>query len=405
MKSIPHVGIKQKFDKLKDHLSERARRLWAGSEAKVLGYGGKAAVSRATGIAVNTIERGIRELELGEKTVLPADRIRKKGGGRKSLLEKHPKLPNHLERLMEPYTSGLPTKPLKWTSKSLSNLAEELRKQGYKISANTVGSLLKDAGYSLQSNRKRFEGNQHPDRNEQFEYITNMTEAFQSRGCPVISVDTKKKELIGNYKNQGSEWTPKGCATEVKAYDFIDQDLGKAIPYGVYDTTYNKGFVSVGVDHDTAKFAVSSIERWWSEMGEWYYPESREILILADGGGSNGSRSRLWKKSLQDWADREDLIITVCHFPPGTSKWNKIEHRMFSFISKNWRGKPLVSHEVIIQLIGSTTTKKGLQIKAELDINQYPTGIKVSDEEFDCIKIERADFHGEWNYSISPKVD
>lgn len=305
---------------------------------------------------------------------------------------------------MEPYTSGLPTKPLKWTSKSLNDLADELSKKGYKISPNTVGSLLKDAGYSLQANRKRFEGNQHPDRNEQFEYIANITEAFQSRGCPVISVDTKKKELVGNYKNQGTEWTPKGSATEVKAYDFIDQDLGKAIPYDVYDTTFNKGYVSVGLDHDTARFAVNSIERWWSEMGEWHYPESREILILADGGGGNGSRSRLWKKCLQEWADREDLIVTVCHFPPGTSKWNKIEHRMFSFISKNWRGKPLVSHEVIIQLISSTTTKQGLEIKAELDTNPYPTGVKVSDEEMENLKIERSDFHGEWNYSISPRV-
>ena len=295
-------------------------------------------------------------------------------------------------------------RPLRWTCKSTQKLADELSKGKRKISAKSVGRLLKKTGYSLQSNRKRFEGRQHLDRNEQFDYIAKTTEAFQSRCCPVISVDAKKKELVGNYKNPGREWSPKGLPLEVEAYDFINKEKGKVTPYGVYDTNHNVGWVNVGIDHDTAEFAVRSISQWWEGMGEWTYPQAREILILADGGGSNGWRSRLWKKSLQEWSDREGLRIMVCHFPPGTSKWNKIEHRMFCHMTRNWRGVPLLSHEVIINLIGSTTTEKGLKIKASLDTRSYPTGVKVSDEEMAQLSIEQADFHGEWNYLISPRV-
>jgi hypothetical protein len=295
-------------------------------------------------------------------------------------------------------------RPLRWTCKSTQKLADELSKGKRSISAKSVARLLKKNNYSLQSNRKRFEGKQHADRNGQFEYIANTVEAFQSRKCPVISVDAKKKELVGNYKNAGKEWTPKGDPLEVEAYDFIDKEKGKVTPYGIYDTSHNVGWVNVGIDHDTAEFAVNSISLWWEKMGEWTYPEAKEILILADGGGSNGSRSRLWKKSLQEWSDREGLKIMVCHFPPGTSKWNKIEHRMFCHITRNWRGKPLLSHEVVINLISSTSTKKGLKITACLDTRLYPTGIKVSDEEMAGLSIKRADFHGEWNYVISPRV-
>jgi len=335
---------------------------------------------------------------------MDSEKQRKAGAGRKKLTEKHPELTEALDKLLEPYTSGDPMRPLRWTCKSTENLAKELRNQGFEISADTVGRLLKEQDYSLQSNRKRFEGSQHPDRNAQFEYINESVMAFEKRGCPIISVDTKKKELVGNYKNEGKEWTPKGRYTEVEAYDFINEELGKAIPYGIFDTTHNLGWVNVGTDHDTAEFAVKSIRRWWEEIGESLYPKSKEILILADGGGSNGWRNRLWKKSLQDWADQEDLTLMICHFPPGTSKWNKIEHRMFSHITRNWRGKPLISHEVIINLISSTTTNKGLKIKAELDQGCYPLGKKVSDAEMESIAIQRADFHGEWNYSISSRV-
>lgn len=369
-----------------------------------LGYGGIAAVARATGISSSTIKSGIVEIESGKVQSGESTAQRKAGAGRKRITEKHPELTIALDKLLEPYTSGDPMRSLRWTCKSTENLAQELNAQGFKISADSVGRILKEQGYSLQSNRKRFEGSQHPDRNAQFEYINQSVEAFQERGCPVISVDTKKKELVGNYKNAGQEWGRKGHYTEVEAYDFIDKELGKAIPYGVYDTNFNLGWVSVGTDHDTSEFAVKSISRWWEEMGEWLYPESKEILILADGGGSNGWRSRLWKKSLQQWADKEGLTLMICHFPPGTSKWNKIEHRMFSHITRNWRGKPLVSHEVIVNLISATTTNKGLKIKAELDQQSYPLGKKVTDEEMAELALEKADFHGEWNYSISPRI-
>ena len=403
MKALPHQSIKNRYNRIEPALTEKTRRLWAASEALELGYGGVSAISRATGIAPKTITRGIVEIESGGNK-LPADKQRAVGGGRKKLTDKDPGLQKALDKLIEPYTSGDPMRPLRWTCKSTQKLADQLSKGKRSISAKSVARLLKKNNYSLQSNSKRFEGKQHADRNEQFEYIANTVEAFQSRKCPVISVDAKKKELVGNYKNAGKEWTPKGDPLEVKAYDFIDKDKGKVTPYGIYDTSHNVGWVNVGIDHDTAEFAVNSISLWWEKMGEWTYPEAKEILILADGGGSNGSRSRLWKKSLQEWSDREGLKIMVCHFPPGTSKWNKIEHRMFCHITRNWRGKPLLSHEVVINLISSTSTKKGLKITACLDTRSYPTGIKVSDEDMAGLSIERADFHGEWNYVISPRV-
>lgn len=403
MKALPSQSIKNRYERIESVLTEKTRRLWAASEAHELGYGGVSAVSRATGIAQNTIKRGVAEIRGGKKG-MPINRQRVAGGGRKKLTDKDPLLQKALDKLIEPYTSGDPMRPLRWTCKSTQKLADELSKGKHRISAKSVARLLKANNYSLQSNRKRFEGRQHEDRDKQFEYISNTVESFQSRGCPVISVDAKKKELVGNYKNAGQEWAPQGNPLEVKAYDFIDKEKGKVTPYGVYDTNHNVGWVNVGIDHDTAEFAVNSISLWWEKMGEWTYAHSNEILILADGGGSNGWRSRLWKKCLQEWADQEGLTIMVCHFPPGTSKWNKIEHRMFCHITRNWRGKPLLSHEVIINLIGSTSTEKGLKITAALDTRSYPTGIKVSDEELDQLSIEHADFHGEWNYVISPRV-
>jgi len=400
MKSLPFKSIKDRYTKIAPMLDEKTRRYWGAVEAEALGYGGVAAVSKATGMTPRTIRRGIKELN---GTADPTEKLRKAGGGRKTATDKQPKLLGALKKLVEPYTSGDPMRPLRWTCKSTYNLSDELKRQGFTISPTVVRGLLKDLGYSLQSNRKRFEGKQNPDRNAQFEYIANATEEFQKRNCPVISVDAKKKELVGNYANSGQEWQEEKNPIEVEAYDFIDKDLGKVTPYGTYDVTHNKGWVNIGTDNDTAEFAVNSIQRWWSELGEEMHPESREILIMADGGGSNGSRNRLWKKSLQEWANKEDMTIMVCHFPPGTSKWNKIEHRMFCHITRNWRGKPLVSHEVIIKLIGSTTTKKGLKIGVSLDSKEYPKGIKVTDDELASLSIERADFHGEWNYVIKPQ--
>jgi len=401
MKALPHESIKNRYEKIASELTEKSRRCWAAVEALELGYGGVAAVSRATGLTPRTICHGIEELS--HKTQDSTGRQRKPGGGRKSLTEKQPGLLDALEKLVEPYTSGDPMKPLRWTCKSTTNLSDELKKQGFFISPTTVGGLLKKLGYSLQSNRKRFEGRQSPDRNLQFEYIAAAVEEFQSRGCPAISVDAKKKELVGNFANSGREWHKTNHPLEVEAYDFIDKELGKVTPYGAYDITHNLGWVNVGTDNDTAQFAVRSIQRWWEELGERLYPGAEEILIMADGGGSNGWRNRLWKKSLQEWADKEGLSIMVCHFPPGTSKWNKIEHRMFCHITRNWRGMPLVSHEVIIKLIGSTTTKEGLKIGASLDADIYPKGLKVTDAEMDALSIKQADFHGEWNYLLTPR--
>lgn len=397
--------IKSRYRSLAPLMDERMRRRWAATEAQTYGWGGLSAVSEATGISRNTIRKGLEELAVRKKKrkVVVESRLRREGGGRKCLTESDPKLLEALEQLVEPASRGDPMSPLRWTCKSTVQLAEELTRQGHSISAWTVGKLLKAAGYSLQSNRKTKEGSSHPDRNAQFTYINKMVKAFQRRGQPVISVDTKKKELVGNFKNSGREWRPKGEPEEVNVYDFVDRGLGKAIPYGVFDLTKNEGWVSVGIDHDTAQFAVQAIGRWWRKMGVKRYPNAKELLIMADGGGSNGSRCRLWKLALQSFANQLEMPIHVCHFPPGTSKWNKIEHRMFCHITKNWRGRPLVSHEVIINLIANTTTNTGLKIRAELDQGNYPTGIKVSDAELSELNLKTAKFHGDWNYALLPQ--
>ena len=385
-------------------MDERMRRQWAAAEAKSYGWGGVRAVSGATGLSPNTIAKGLAELATREENPTAAIevRLRAPGAGRKRCTQADTELPAALERLVDPATRGDPESPLRWTCKSTTQLAGELTRQGHPVSPSTVGRLLKAVGYSLQGNRKTKEGGDHPDRNAQFEHITATVRGFQKRGQPVISVDTKKKELIGNFKNGGREWHPKGEPEEVKVHDFMDKKLGKAIPYGVYDLTQNEGWVSVGTDHDTARFAAEAIRRWWGNMGAKRHRGATQLLITADGGGSNSSRCRLWKVALQDLASELDMPIHVCHFPPGTSKWNKIEHRMFCRITQNWRGRPLVSHEVIINLIASTTTEQGLRIKAELDTATYPLGTKVTDEELDTVKIKRHKFHGDWNYSIRP---
>ena len=394
-----------KYHSLAPMMNERMRRQWAASEARAYGWGGLRAVSGAIGMSPNTIRRGLAELlERQAHPGAPEDlRIRRPGGGRKALTENDPELLDALEHLVDPVTRGDPESPLRWTCKSTTQLAAALTRQGHALSPRSVGRLLNAAGYSLQSNRKTLEGASHPDRNAQFEHISRTVRSFQSRGQPVISVDTKKKELVGAFKNVGREWRPKGDPDTVKIYDFLDPELGKAIPYGVYDLSSNQGWVSVGVDHDTARFAVEAIRRWWGKMGSPRYPSARQLLITADGGGSNGSRCRLWKVALQDLASQLGLTIHVCHFPPGTSKWNKIEHRMFCHITQNWRGKPLVSHDIIINLIASTATQTGLKIRAELDRGSYPTGVAVADEELASVNLKRADFHGEWNYAIRPK--
>ncbi len=396
--------IVAKYRALGELMDERMRRQWAAAEAQGYGWGGLQAVSGAISMSVNTIRKGLGELAAREEN--PDEplgtRLRREGGGRKRCSEADPQLIETLGRLVEPVTRGDPMLPLRWTCKSTSNLAEELTRQGHRVSPRTVGRLLSADGYSLQSNRKTKEGGSHPDRNEQFEHINVMVKGFQHRGQPVISVDTKKKELIGEFKNGGREWRPKGEPDEVKVHDFVDAELGKAIPYGVYDLSENKGWVSVGIDHDTARFAAEAIRRWWKNMGAKRYRDARELLITADGGGSNGSRCRLWKVALQELATKLQMPIHVCHFPPGTSKWNKIEHRMFCHITQNWRGRPLVSHEVIIQLIANTRTKAGLKIRAALDSGRYPTGIKISDEELAALKLKPAKFHGDWNYALLP---
>jgi hypothetical protein len=394
------------YVKLSPWLNERQRRLWAGAEALTLGRGGIARVAEATGLSRMTVHAGVRELRAvadHPDEALPAVQIRQPGGGRLPLTTTDPTLLRDLEALVEPLTRGDPQSPLRWTCKSTRKLAAALQEQGHAVGPRKVAQLLQELGYCLQANRKTQEGKGHPDRDAQFAHINAMTEAFQERGQPVVSVDTKKKELVGNFQQKGREWEPMSCAPEVNTYDFPDPKLGKAIPYGVYDVAANAGWVSVGTDHDTAEFAVETVRRWWAQMGRQAYPEATELLVVADGGGSNGSRSRLWKLSVQRLADVLGLAITVCHFPPGTSKWNKIEHRMFSEITKNWRGRPLVSLTVVVNLIGGTKTDTGLQIQAGLDSNDYPIGIKVSDEDFQAIDLHRAKFHGEWNYTIKPR--
>jgi Rhodopirellula transposase DDE domain len=396
--------IRQKYHMVAVELDERRRRQWAAAEARDVGWGGVSLVARATGLSRPTIRVGLRELELSSnRRALAATRVRLAGGGRRRLTESDPGLLEALERLIDPTTRGDPMSPLRWTCKSTAKLAEELTRLHHPVSDRTVALLLKQGGYSLQANRKMQEGKSHPDRNAQFEYINRQVLSFQKQQQPVISVDTKKKELVGEFKNPGSEWQPKGRPEKVRVHDFPDPKMGKAIPYGVYDLACNEGWVSVGIDHDTAEFACASIQRWWTEMGSARFPRATKLLITADGGGSNSSRNRLWKKSLQGLADQLGITLSVSHFPPGTSKWNKIEHRLFSFITKNWRGRPLTAYEVIVNLIASTTTKTGLQVRAALDPGCYETGIEVSDEELERLRIIRARFHGEWNYTIKPR--
>lgn len=389
--------VRRKYERLSEVLDERGRRVWAAVEAEALGYGGQSLVAEATGLSRTTLYRGARELQ-GER----GSRVRRAGGGRKRLQQHQRGLLAALEALVEPTTRGDPESALRWTCRSTRQLAGELAAQGYRIGHQTVATLLAELGYSLQGNRKTKEGAGHPDRDAQFQYIHQQVEAFQRAGQPVISVDTKKKELVGDFKNGGREWRPKGDPERVRVYDFVDKTLGKVNPYGVYDPSANEGWVSVGVDHDTAEFAVETVRRWWDKMGRLRYPMATRWLLTADGGGSNGARVRLWKVALQQLADETGLPISVCHFPPGTSKWNKIEHRMFSHISLNWRGQPLISHEVIVNLIAATTTRTGLKIAAELDTNHYPKGIRVTREQLDRVRLQRADFHGEWNYTILP---
>lgn len=396
--------IRRKYRSLNPELDERRRRQWAAAEARDLGWGRVTAVAQATGLSRTTIIVGRDELALPAKQrATEATRIRHPGGGRRPLAETDPGLLKALEALIEPTTRGDPESPLRWTCKSIRRLAEELTRENHPVGAVTVAKLLRQAGYSLQANRKTREGASHPDRNAQFEYINASVQRFLKRGQPAVSVDAKKKENVGDFKNGGREWLPKGQPEEVRVYDFLIKSLGKAALYGVYDLLENQGWVSVGIDHDTAQFAVNSIRRWWNEMGQQRFPRAREMLLTADGGGSNSHRSRLWKVSLQDLADELGIRLFVCHFPPGTSKWNKIEHRLFSFITKNWRARPLVSLEVIVNLIASTTTRTGLTVKAALDTNRYPTKIKVSDEQLGRIRLKRHEFHGEWNYTLSPR--
>jgi len=367
-----------------------------------IGYGGATLVSQETGVSRAAIALGRKELK--ERKKPDSQRIRKKGGGRKRAVDKDPSLKKDLESLLEPVTRGDPESPLLWTCKSVRKLSHELNRMGHKTSHNLVAELLKEMGYSLQANKKTIEGTSHPDRNAQFEHIHNKVKDYQAGELPVISVDTKKKELVGDFKNSGRELRPKGEPEKVRVHDFMIPELGKASPYGVYDLTHNVGWVNVGIDNDTAAFAVESIRRWWYIMGHERYPEANKLLITADSGGSNGYRIRLWKMELQNLANETGLAISVCHLPPGTSKWNKIEHRLFSFITQNWRGKPLVSHEVIINLIAATRTQNGLQVRCQIDTNSYPKGIKVSDDIMDSLNIQKDLFHGEWNYTISPKM-
>ena len=399
-----HVDVeplRTKYKALAPVLSERARRIWAATEARQAGRGGITLVARATGISYSTVVRGLKDLESEE--VAPPDRVRRAGGGRKKTLQKDPTLVNDLENLVEPAVSGDPQSPLRWTSRSVRTLSEALRGMGHVASHQLVAELLCSAGYSLQSNRKGREGPNYPDRDGQFRYINRRVRAFQAEEQPVISVDTKKKELVGDFKNAGKQWRPKKSPHVVRVHDFIIPEKGKAIPYGVYDLTRNAGWVSVGIDHDTASFAVRTIGRWWRKMGRPAYPHARSLLITADAGGSNGSRVRLWKWELQQLATRTGLSIAVCHFPPGTSKWNKIEHRLFSYISSNWRGQPLTSLAVIVSLIASTRTVTGLRVRSELDTGPYPDGQTVSDEQLLEVNLTRHRFHGDWNYTIHPR--
>lgn len=396
--------IRRKYRALRPGMDERMRRYWAAAEARDLGWGGVTTVAQATGLSRVTITAGMRELEQPARIrARDAQRVRRPGGGRKPVTEMDPELEAALDALIEPMTRGDPESPLRWTCKSTYRLAEELDRQGHRASPRTVAMLLHVAHYSLQANRKTREGASHPDRNAQFEYINARVREFQNRSQPPISVDTKKKELVGDFKNPGQTWRPRGQPEEVRLHDFKDPELGKAIPYGVYDLIHNQGWVSVGIDHDTAAFACNSIRRWWTHMGHRRFPGAGKLLITADAGGSNRPGSRLWLVCLQDLADATGLKLTVCHFPPGTSKWNKIEHRLFSFITNHWRGQPLISHQAIVELIARTTTRTGLTVRAALDTNHYPTQVKVTDEQLARVRLKPHDFHGNWNYTISPR--
>jgi len=392
--------LRTKYALLKPALNERARRLWAATEAMALGHGGIATVAQATGLSRPTISRGLKELKRG--AAVEPQRTRRPGGGRKPNVEKNPALLADLDALVEPTTSGAPDAPLRWTSKSVRKLAAELQAMGHEVSHQLVANLLSGLNYSLQANSKTREGPAHPDRDAQFRHINERVRRFQEGGQPAISVDTKKKELVGDFKNAGREWRPEGEPEEVRVHDFVIPGQGKAIPYGVYDLARNEGWVSVGIDHDTASFAANAIQRWWDLMGKEEYPEATSLLITADGGGSNGSRVRLWKWELQQLADRTGLLVTVCHLPPGTSKWNRIEHRLFSHIAMNWRGKPLVSLAAIVSLIGSTKTGRGLRVEAEIDPGEFATGVVITDAQMASVRLERDAFHGEWNYTIRP---
>jgi transposase len=394
--------IRHKYMALAPLLNERTRRCWAATEAQALGYGGISVVAEALGMARGTIHAGLAEVQ-ARGTAVVSKRIRSFGGGRQRLTEKDPALADALNQLVEPTTRGDPESPLRWTCKSTTRLAQELEKAGHPISQRSVCTLLHAQQYSLQANRKTREGSTHPDRDAQFQYISASVKHFQRAKQPVISVDTKKKELVGNFKTPGREWQPKGAPEKVNVHDFPDPHLGKVIPYGVYDLAANEGWVNVGIDHDTAEFAVESIRRWWAHMGKERYPLARQLLITADCGGSNGSRTRLWKVALQQLADEVQKPIHVCHFPPGTSKWNKIEHRLFCFITQNWRGRPLLSRATVVSLIASTTTRHGLTVRAMLDEHSYETGKKVADEELAALKLKPKPFHGEWNYCLLPR--
>jgi hypothetical protein len=396
---IDEAAIRARYAAIKDRLDERGRRLFVAAEKIAAGYGGTAAVARATGVAHSTIIRGAKDLA----APAASDRVRRKGGGRPPLSQSDPAVLEDLRRLVEPATVGDPMRPLLWVSKSREKLAAALRDLGHKIGANTVGKLLGTLGYSRQVNCKTKEGSHHPDRDAQFSHINSRVMALQAAGQPVISVDTKKKELIGEYKNGGSDYRPKGCPDRVGTHDFADKELGKVAPYGIYDVTTNTGWVSLGIDHDTAEFAVNAVRRWLRVVGSVRYPDAETLLITADGGGSNGSRVRLFKIELQKLANETGLALRVCHYPPGTSKWNKIEHRMFCHITQNWRGKPLVSRLAVVDLIAATTTKTGLTVQCELDENTYAKGVKVSDKEMDTLNIEKDGWHPEWNYTIKPR--
>ena len=394
--------IEIKYKKLKPNLNERVRRHWAASEAMALGYGGISAVYKATNIAISTIRIGIRELEKSNEN-LDQNQIRKKGGGRKKATEHNPEIISILDTLIKPFSRGDPMSPLRWTCKSTRNLADEVCKQGYEISHNTLCQVLHEMGYSLQANKKTSEGKSHPDRNAQFENINSSAEKELAAGNPFVSVDSKKKEAVGNFKNNGREWRQKGDPRKTKMHDFPEKKKGKVAPHGLYDGNLNNGWVTLGIDHDTAEFAVGSISKWWYKKGCKVYPNAKKLTITADCGGSNGYKNRLWKYVLQKFANKTGLVIQVHHFPPGTSKWNKIEHKLFSFITQNWRATPLTSRAMIVNMIRSTTTRTGLKVDCVIDTKKYPTGKKVSDEEFKKINIKYSEFHGEWNYIISPQ--